>query len=117
MKLLRWLFGRSRSPRGLHYGEEAARWAEGYYPKAMQPVAAYVVDLLCVHAGRPISGIKPGMYFVDDLGMDDLEPVEFLLAIEEGLSVKIEEEEAKYLQTVAVLIEYLGERLVETGMV
>jgi acyl carrier protein len=48
---------------------------------------------------------------VIDLEMDDLEPVELLMALESDLAITIPEEEADRLQTVAGLIEYLHERV------
>ena len=43
--------------------------------------------------------------------MDDLEPVEFVMALEQELDIKIPDEDCTRLNTVSALVSYLYERL------
>ena len=110
MNPFRWLFG-TPPRRGLRHGETAARWAAAYYPEAMQAVAGYVVDMLNEQLGVPISQMKPETDLIYDLGMDELEPVEVLMQIEEDLSWQVAEEEVAHIRTIAGLIEFVFRRL------
>jgi len=52
---------------------------------------------------------------VGDLRMDDLEPVELLMALEEELGIVIPEEDCEPLSKVGNLVEYLHRRLSAKG--
>ena len=104
-------FRSRRKPRGLQSGEPAKRWATTRFPPHLQPVAAYVADLLCEQLGINLTCIEPASQFTTDLRMDDLEPVEFLMALEEDLSISIPEDDGAQLTTVANLVSYLHGRL------
>ncbi len=77
----------------------------------MQAVAGYVVDMLNEQLGVPISQMKPETDLIYDLGMDELEPVEVLMQIEEDLSWQVAEEEVAHIRTIAGLIEFVFRRL------
>lgn len=103
-------FGRI-PPRGLHSGKAAARWSSTRFPPHLQPIAAYVADLLCEQLGVTLSCIEPTTTFVADLRMDELEPVEVVMALEEDLSISIPDADCTRLNTVTDLVSYLHERL------
>jgi acyl carrier protein len=109
MKLFRW-FQRTRR-QGIRAGEEATRWASTRFAPHLQPIAAYVADLLCLQIGVDLHVVEATSTFTVDLRMDDLEPVEFVMALEEELGIKIPDEDCTRLDTVSALVSYLDERL------
>jgi len=95
---------------GRHRTYTAQRWASTRFPAHLQPIAAYVADLLCDQVGVKISEIEPQMTFTVDLRMDE-ETVEFVMALEEGLEISIPDEDCGALKTVADLVEYIYRRI------
>ncbi|MBI3616259.1 MAG: acyl carrier protein [Candidatus Omnitrophica bacterium] len=59
---------------------------------------------------RP-SEITPQVHLVEDLGMDSLDSVEVVMALEEEFGIEITDEEAEQLTTVPKLLQYLEEKL------
>jgi acyl carrier protein len=110
MKLLSWLFGTTQ-PRGIHFGKAAAAWASTRLPAPLQSVAAYVADLLCEQLGVTLSHIEPTTTFTTDLQMDENEPVEFVMVLEEDLCISIPDDDYTRLTTVQDLVLYLHKRL------
>jgi acyl carrier protein len=66
----------------------------------MAAVFDRVKDLLVEKFGVPADDVRPEATF-EDLDLDSLDLVEFALAAEEELGVRISDEEAEDLQTVA----------------
>lgn len=52
----------------------------------------------------------PQARFVEDLGADSLDTVEFLLCLEEELDIQISNEEAEKFKVVTNLLNYLQEK-------
>jgi acyl carrier protein len=100
-----------RRSRGLHSGEEAKQWASLRFEPHLQPLAAWVAELIRDIAGVEWSAIEPAATFISDLRMDELEPVEMVMAIESELGISVPDEDAESLATVADLIGYLDRRL------
>jgi acyl carrier protein len=100
--------GRSRY---FHAGDEARHWASLRFELHLQPLAAWVVELIYDIAGVDWSSIQSDATFTHDLRMDDLEPVELAMAIERELGISIPDEDCASLTTVADLIGYLNQRL------
>ena len=96
---------------GIRLSVKAAQWAESRFPEEVRPVAAYLGDLLCAHWGVELAQLEPHTRFVEDLGMDDLEPVELLMALEEDLHIKIPDEDAARMTQLSQLVEYLHRHL------
>ncbi|WP_160713242.1 acyl carrier protein [Chitinophaga solisilvae] len=57
------------------------------------------------------SEIKPEASFVDDLGMDDLDFIEMIMAVEKEFGLEIPDEDAEKFKTVGDLIKYLKEKV------
>lgn len=91
--------------------EQADLWAVRYYPGDQAHVAAIVVRVLVEQVGVGFERMEPSTRFVEDLGMDDLEPVEFVMALQEAFGFKISDEDAAPIMTLGVLISYLYERV------
>lgn len=83
-------------------------WAEQHYtdPEA-RSVAARFVTILESQIHVPLDRYAPTTRFLEDLGMDDLEPVEVLLALEEDFHTKIPDEDARRMLVIDDMIQYL----------
>ncbi len=55
--------------------------------------------------------IEPGMSITDDLGLDSLKAVDFIIQIEDDFGFEFEEEDLLKLETVKDLIELIGSSL------
>jgi acyl carrier protein len=102
---------RSRKSRGVHFGAAAAQWAESRFSPELQPVGAFVADLLCEQLGVGFAQLEPQTRFTEDLDMTELEPVEVVMALEEELGIKIPDDDAPRLSTISDLVRYLYDRL------
>ena len=98
-------------PRGVRFSPKAAHWAESRFPAELRPNAAFVADLLRNQLGVGFAQLEPQTRFIEDLRMDDLEPVEVVMALEEELGLEIPDEDVEPLLTVTKLVDYLHHRL------
>ena len=101
---------RPPSPRGIHFGEAAARWAEPRFNAELRPVAAYVADVLCEHVGLTFAELEPQSVLITDLRIDEETP-EFIMALEEDLGFAISDADCLTLNTISELVSYLYARL------
>lgn len=67
-----------------------------------------VRDQLCLGENREI---KPEDSLVDDLGADDLDEIEVVMALEEEFGITICEEDAQGLKTVQNIYDYIDKRM------
>lgn len=72
----------------------------------MSPVYDRVKDLLVEKFGVPAEDISPQATF-EDLDLDSLDLVEFALAAEEEMGVRISDEEAEELETLEDTVKLL----------
>ena len=108
MNLFRWFQRAPKGPRGIHYGEADARWAETRFDADRRPFAAYAAHLLCEQLGVQLADLEPGKTFGTDLHVDFAEWIELLLALKTDLG--LEEPDpgcSRPIDTVADLVEYL----------
>ena len=74
---------------------------------AESPVAArtrqVIADLLKVH----LDAVTNEAHFVRDLGMESIQQVELLAALEEEFDVEVDEEETAQNVTVGMAVEYM----------
>jgi len=94
-------------PRGFHYGKAAERWARSRFPEEQRAIAAYVVELIHEQLGVWTAELERATNFSSDLGMDDLESMDLLTALEADLATTIPREDYELLLTIGDLIEYL----------
>src|SRR6188508_2036400 len=106
-----WRRFRPPNPRGIHFGKQAVEWAQSRFPEELRPMAAFVADLLREQLGVGFAQLEPHTRFIEDLGMDDLEPVEVLMALEDDLGIEISDADAEHLLTISGLVQYLHDRL------
>ena len=70
-------------------------------------VRAVIVEQLGVKPDE----VKPEASFRDDLGVDSLDVVEFIMALEEKFSIKIPDEDAQKMETVNDAIKYVENKM------
>ena len=69
----------------------------------VEKVTAIIVDKLSVEEDK----VKAEASFVNDLGADSLDIVEFVMEVEKEFNITIPDEEATQLTTVGAAIEYI----------
>ncbi len=73
----------------------------------METVEAGVLRIISEMSGMPEERIRKENNLFDDLGMDSMDCVEMVLAIEEDFYIDIPDQEAGKLQTVQAVIDYV----------
>ena len=101
------------SPNRVWDGPE--HWARSYFPEAQQSLAADVASILVEQLGVSLKSLYPTARFIEDLGVDDLDAVEVVMALEEEFEFSIPDDDCECLMTVVELVEYLYRRVQETG--
>ena len=101
--IFRFLFG---SPWRKAREEACQKWASVHYPGPDEAWIATTVEILIEQIGVDLGRIHPQVNFIDDLGMDDLEPVEVVMALEEEFGIDITDEDASRLNTFDDLVNY-----------
>eukprot|EP00536_Pseudo-nitzschia_multiseries_P011593 jgi/Psemu1/308375/fgenesh1_kg.405_\ len=69
--------------------------------------AEQVSSLIAESLDVDISSVEPSTTFVGDLGLDSLDTVELIMAIEEEFDCEIPEEEAAKISTVGEVIDFI----------
>jgi acyl carrier protein len=91
--------------------EQAERWATAHFPGPDHGIAAKVAEILVEQVGIGFDSLAPTTRFIEDLGMDDLEPVTVVMALEEEFGFSIPDADTALLATIADLVRYLHERV------
>jgi acyl carrier protein len=83
-------------------------WAIRFYPESQRGVAAKVARIFKEQLNVTFDQLSPATRLVADLRLDDLEPVEALMALEEEFDLTISERAFEHLDepTVADIIAY-----------
>jgi acyl carrier protein len=74
-------------------------------------IESKLTDLLVDELGLDRDSISPGARFEEDLEVDSLGVVELLMAIEDNFDVKIPDEEAEGIGTVADAVNVIAAKL------
>ncbi|KAM0745646.1 acyl carrier protein [Meredithblackwellia eburnea MCA 4105] len=90
--------------------QPVAVWKAAYSASALNAdsIKARITDVLQSFEKVDPSKVTPTASFVSDLGLDSLDAVEVVMAIEEEFSIEIPDEEADKITTVAQAIEYIS---------
>ena len=91
--------------------KQADHWAASRFPGADRHVAAKVAEILVAQLGVSFDSLAPTTRFIEDLGMDDLEPAEVVMALEEEFRFSIPDADCERLVNIADLVRYLHERV------
>jgi acyl carrier protein len=76
-----------------------------------QDIASKVIDLIQISTGVEKSSITPEASLTDDLGLDSLDDIELIMAIEEEFDIEITDEEAERIKTVQQTIDAVKARV------
>lgn len=72
-----------------------------------------ISDIIVERLGIKESKIKPEASFVDDLGANSLDIVEFIMELENSFSIIISDEDADRLKTVGDVFTYIENKTTE----
>ena len=91
----------------------AGAWAQRFYAdERTQGIAARFILLLESQINVPFERYTPKTNFLDDLGMDEMEPVEVLVAIEEEFEIsRLPGVDAEKMRTVDDVVRFLAAKL------
>lgn len=70
-----------------------------------------VKQIIVEQLGVDESEVTPTASFIDDLGADSLDTVELVMALEEGFSIEIPDEDAEKISTVKDAVSYIETHL------
>lgn len=70
-----------------------------------------VQDIIAEEVGIPVSRLTETTRFTDDLGLDSLDKIEIIMAIEKEFDIDIDDQDAEKLSTVGSVVDYLESRL------
>ncbi|KAI9508793.1 acyl carrier protein [Russula earlei] len=98
----------SPSLSGLHRGRLPLRAAfSAAAPLDRAQIETRVLDVLKSFEKVRPEKLKPSASFTEDLGLDSLDSVEVVMAVEEEFSIEIPDEEADAIHTVQQAIDYI----------
>jgi len=101
---------RPRAP--VDVNPEAHEWAQRFYSDELsRDVAARFISIVVEYAPVKIQKLSPSTTFVVDLGLDDLEPVEIVMAMEDEFRFKIPDQDAAILFSISDVIKYITLRI------
>ena len=70
-------------------------------------VETKVREIICEQLGVSEGDVTPDASFIEDLGADSLDIVEFVMALEEEYDMEISDEEAEKIRTVQDVVNYI----------
>ena len=74
----------------------------------MSEIGDRVMKVIVEHLGVYPDKVTPQASFIDDLGIDSLDVVELVMALEDEFGVEIPDDEAEKIRTVQDAISYIG---------
>ena len=74
-----------------------------------KPVEERVKEIIVEQLGVEEDEVLPAAKFIEDLGADSLDTVEFVMAFEEEFDLEIPDEDAEKIATVGDAISYIKE--------
>ena len=81
----------------------------------MQTIQDRITSILTEKLGIPQSEITPDASFVKDLGIDSLDYAELVMEFEQTFDIKIPDDDADKLQTIAQAVTYIQEKTGQDG--
>lgn len=73
----------------------------------METTEEKLKELIVDQVGVDIEDITPKSRFIEDLGLDSLDTVELVMAVEEGFNIEISDEEAEKITTFGEALAYI----------
>ena len=77
-----------------------------------EEILSRVIDIAVKTLNLKKESISEKSSFVEDLGADSLDVVEFVMALEDEYSIKIDENDAQSIKTVADAVNYIEKKIV-----
>jgi len=77
----------------------------------MQSVENRIREIIAQQVSIPIEKISPEATFIEGLGVDSLDTVQIVMAVEEEFNIDIPDEDAEQMLKVRDLVEYLVHKL------
>lgn len=77
----------------------------------MQTTQEKITSILTEKLGIPQSEITPDASFVKDLGIDSLDYAELVMEFEQTFDIKIPDDDADKLQTIAQAVAYIEDKV------
>lgn len=96
----------SRERQQKEASERARVVFEGYSPAITEKVLLLLIEQL----GVDMEQLSPSTTFIDDLGADELDGTELVMAIEEEFGIEMIEEEAEKIITIGDLLVFLSKK-------
>lgn len=88
--------------------EQSQAWARQHFPPGQQVIASKVAAILVGMNCVEFTNLSPASRFIEDLHMDDLEPVSLLDDIHEEFGLDIPDEDCEKFRTVSDVVNYLS---------
>jgi len=77
---------------------------------SQESIESKVKEIVAEQLGLAVEDVQLDAGFADDLGADDLDQVELIMAFEEEFDCEIDDEDAEKLRTVQDVIDFVGNR-------
>ncbi len=74
-----------------------------------------IKEIIAEQTGARIEEVVPEASFIDDLGVDSLDTVELVMALEEEFEIEITDEDAEKMLKVKDVIKYIENKLKKEG--
>jgi acyl carrier protein len=81
----------------------------------MAHIAERVMDVIAESLGLPGGKVRPQARIGEDLGADELDRIDLVIALEEEFSIAIDDEDVEMLATVASIIACIERKLATEG--
>lgn len=78
--------------------------------KKINSITEQVKKILADHTEFPIEAILPDSHFCEDVEMDSIDFVEFIMVVEEHFGIEVPDEDADQTNTLETLVQYIYER-------
>jgi acyl carrier protein len=96
--------------------ENADAWAAKWFAGPQQFVASGVAQSVITVAGGQLEQLTAETRFIDDLSLNELQRVQLVLAVERQFNVELSDEDAKGIDTMSQLIEWIHARTHESDV-
>ena len=77
----------------------------------MSDILNKVIEITAKHVNTSVDTIKASSNFVSELGLDSLDVVELVMAIEEEFDIEVPDDKAENLVTVGDVVKYIEEQI------
>jgi acyl carrier protein len=88
-------------------GSRVPRWAHHRPEERTVSVEQRVIDIVSEHFAYDKEKITRNTTFIEDIGADSLDIVEFVMELEEEFDIQIPDDQAEKIKTVGEAVEYI----------